>query len=117
MRRLFLAIAIVTATFAIIPVASFGASFDCTSAREADEITICRVRELNDMDVRMATLFDINTSLVLMGERGDMQDAQQEWLLRRHHCGADVECLRRAYRDRLDRLEEEFRQIRSRGPF
>ena len=96
---------------------SQAASFDCNQARTPDEIAICDNRDLNDMDVRMATLFDVIKGFVLMGERGAIQDDQREWLAQRRLCGADVECLRRSYRKRIGELEAELQSIRSRGPY
>jgi uncharacterized protein len=93
------------------------ASFDCGRARSPDEIAICANRDLNDMDVRMTTLFDIAKGFVLMGERGAMQDDQRTWLAERRRCRADVACLRRSYRKRIGELEAEIGRIRSRGPY
>lgn len=93
------------------------ASFDCSQAREPDDIAICNDRELNDMDVRMTTLLDIAKGFVLMGERGALQDDQRNWLADRRRCGADVACLRRSYRKRIGELEAELQDIRARGPY
>ena len=93
------------------------ASFDCNQARTPDEIAICENRDLNDMDVRMATLLDIAKGFVLMGERGAIQDDQREWLRQRQRCGGDFDCLRRSYRKRIGELEAEIQSIRSRGPY
>ncbi|MBI1214178.1 MAG: hypothetical protein GC190_22165 [Alphaproteobacteria bacterium] len=102
--------------FVLVPCASsYAASFDCDRARTPDEVAICNHRDLNDMDVRMATLFEIAKSLVLMGERGEIQDDQREWLARRRLCRADVGCLRRSYRRRIEELETVLRGIQSRG--
>ena len=56
------------------------ASFDCRKASATDEITICDSRELSQLDVKMATLYDTIVKLVGMGVRGDMQDQQRAWL-------------------------------------
>jgi uncharacterized protein len=115
--------AILTRLFAlaaVVLILSSGAeaaSFDCGRARTPDEIAICDNRDLNDMDVRMATLFEIAKGFVMMGERGTMQDDQREWLAQRRRCGANVGCLRRSYRKRIGELESALQQIRSRGPF
>lgn len=93
------------------------ASYDCDRARTSDEIAICNNRELNDLDVKMATMFDIAKGFVLMGQRGAMQDDQREWLAQRRRCGASVGCLRRFYRKRIGELEDTLRDIRSRGPY
>ena len=93
------------------------ASFDCARARSADEIAICHDRELGDLDVQMATLFDVVTGLVAMGERGELRDEQHDWLAQRHQCRADVRCLRHSYRRRIAALRRVLDDIRSRGPY
>jgi uncharacterized protein len=96
---------------------AIAASFDCSRARTSVEIAICENRDLNDFDVRMATLFEVTTSLVAMGQRGAIRDEQHAWLVQRRHCGADRQCLRRSYRERIAALEAVLDEIRSRGPF
>ncbi len=65
----------------------------------------------------MATLFEITTSLVAMGQRGDIQDQQRAFLKERDACGASVPCLRNAYEARAKQLEAVLAQIKQRGPF
>jgi len=106
--------------FAVVllnPVSAQAASYDCDRARTSDEIAICNSRELNDLDVKMATMFDIAKGLVAMGQRGEMQDDQREWLAQRRRCGASTGCLRRSYRKRIDELEEVLQDIKERGPY
>ncbi|MBW8881143.1 MAG: hypothetical protein JF615_06880 [Asticcacaulis sp.] len=93
------------------------ASFDCGKAKTPDEKTICRNRVLSDADVRMATLCEVNTRVVMMGARGDMQDAQKAWLAERHKCGASFKCLVASYDKRTKQLQADFDAIASRGPF
>jgi uncharacterized protein len=50
------------------------ASFDCRKASKPDEIAICDSRELSQLDVRMATLYETVIKLVGMGTRGALQD-------------------------------------------
>src|SRR5882672_7994058 len=109
--------AVMAAMFLLSDVQAVAASFDCRRARTADEVAICDNRDLNDMDVRMATLFEITKGFVAMGERGAMQDEQRDWLDQRRRCGGDVPCLRRSYRRRIGELEDTVRDIKSRGPF
>ena len=45
----------------------------------------------------MATLFAVTTSLIAMGQRGDIQDAQRAWLNKRESCGDSISCLTEAY--------------------
>jgi uncharacterized protein YecT (DUF1311 family) len=92
-------------------------SFDCTKAKTADEKTICRNRSLSDSDVKMATMFTMNTHLVMMGSRGVMQDRQREWLAERNTCKGSFKCLTMAYDKRLKELQVDFDSIASRGPF
>jgi uncharacterized protein len=93
------------------------ASFDCEKAKTADEKTICRNRSLSDADVKMATMFTMNTHLVMMGSRGVMQDRQREWLAERNTCKGSFKCLTMAYDKRLKELQADFDSIASRGPF
>ena len=98
------------------PVNAAAASFDCRQARTADEVAICDNRELNDLDVRMATLYEVTTGFVAMGQRSAMTDEQREWLAQRHLCRADVRCLRRFYRQRIAELESVVAEINSHRP-
>jgi uncharacterized protein len=93
------------------------ASFDCGRARTPDEVAICGNRDLNDLDVRMATLLDVTTGLVAMGQRGAIRDGQRDWLATRRQCGGNVPCLRRSYRSRIAMLQGVLDDIKSRGPF
>ena len=99
------------------PMAASAASFDCARARAPDEKTVCANRALSELDVKMATLYQVDTRLVAMGQRGDIQDAQVLWLTRRAKCGRKVACIRGAYQDRLADLQKTFDAIASRGPF
>ncbi len=93
------------------------ASFDCARAKAPDEKAICATRALNDADVKMTTLLSVDAHLMAMGGRGDLQDAQRTWLHHRQACKGDVQCLTKAYADRLADLQAAFDGIASRGPF
>lgn len=93
------------------------APLDCTKAKSGAETTICRTYALGQAEARMATLFATAMSLVAMGQRGDIGDAQRQWLQRRDACGRDVACLTRAYRDRIGQLNAVIAAIASRGPY
>lgn len=93
------------------------ASFDCTRASQPDERAICASRVLSEQDVEMAVRYEMLTGLVAMGTRGDMQQAQHDWLQRRARCGASNACLAAAYRDRLGVLVQQYQQLKRRGPF
>ena len=96
---------------------AFAASFDCNKASAMDELAVCNDRELSELDIRMATMFDLITGLVPMGTRGAIQDEQLAWLKERTACASDRSCLRRSYRTRIDALQKHYDDIRSRGPF
>jgi uncharacterized protein len=112
MRRFFI-------TFALFVLASpaAAASFDCAKARAPDEKAVCASRRLSELDVKMATLYQVDTRLVAMGQRGDLQDAQVLWLTRRARCGRNIACIESAYQDRLAELQKAFDAIASHGPF
>jgi uncharacterized protein len=89
----------------------------CSKARSPAELTICRTYSLGQDEARMATLFGIATSLVAMGQRGDIRDRQSEWLKTRESCGNDVACLSAAYDARIAELSKVIDDIASRGPY
>ena len=93
------------------------ASFDCRKAASADETAVCDSRELSELDVRMATLYDTVTKLVGMGVRGALQDQQRAWLDARRNCGADRACIRNLYETRIRALNTEFERIARGGPY
>jgi uncharacterized protein len=90
---------------------------DCGKASLPAERAICRNYPLGQAEARMATLFGAVTSLVPMGQRSDIGDAQRKWLKERNACGDDTTCLARAYQSRIDSLSTSFDAIASRGPF
>jgi uncharacterized protein len=93
------------------------APIDCGKALLPAERAICRNYPLGQAEARMATLFGVVTSLVAMGQRGDIGDAQRKWLKERSACGDNTACLARAYQSRIDSLSASFDAIASRGPF
>jgi uncharacterized protein len=115
MRGLFASIALL----AMSAVAHAGdyAPIDCNRASTPAERTICRNYALGQQEARMATLFEVTTSLVAMGQRGNIQDGQRDWLKKRDACGDDVGCLTRAYDTRIRELNDVMAAIASRGPF
>ncbi|ESQ85682.1 hypothetical protein AEAC466_00490 [Asticcacaulis sp. AC466] len=115
MFKILLTLVIVTA--AMTAGVANAASFDCAKARTPDEKAICRTRVLSDADVKMATLFKVNTHLVMMGSRGEMQDRQRAWLADRAKCASNLKCLTASYAQRNQELERDFEAIASRGPF
>jgi uncharacterized protein len=93
------------------------APIDCSKTSSPAERMICRSYPLGQAEARMATLFGVVTSLVAMGQRGDIGDAQQKWLKERNACGDDSACIARAYQSRVSALSSALDAIASRGPF
>jgi uncharacterized protein len=111
--------AIAASTIGMCGVA-FGADYapiDCAKATSAADRTICRNYALGQAEARMATLYGIDMSLVAMGQRGDIGDAQKQWLKTREACGANVGCLTRSYSDRIGQLNKVIDDIASHGPY
>jgi uncharacterized protein len=117
MKRMPLLSLIVTAAALLFGGPAHAASFDCRKAANPDEIAICDSRELSELDVKMATLYDTIVKLVGMGVRGAMQDQQRAWLQERAGCGADRACIRRLYDTRIRALEAEVARIAKGGPY
>jgi uncharacterized protein len=93
------------------------APLDCAKASSSAERAICSDYSLGQREARVATLFEITTSLVAMGQRGDLQDQQRAFLKERDACASSIPCLRNAYEVRDKQLEAVLAQIRQRGPF
>jgi uncharacterized protein len=93
------------------------ASFNCARARSADERVVCASRALSELDVEMVVRFETLTGLVGMGTRGDMGDAQRDFLKARGRCGANNACLTALYQARIATLKNEYQSLKSRGPF
>ena len=93
------------------------APIDCAKATSAADRTICRNYALGRAEARMATLYGIDMSLVAMGQRGDIGDAQKLWLKTREACGSDVACLTKAYDGRIRQLNKVIDGIATNGPY
>jgi uncharacterized protein len=93
------------------------APLDCAKARTPTERAICRNYALGQREARMATLYEWTTSLVAMGQRGDIEDAQRAFIKRREACGAKVACIRRVDDARIAQLEAVMKRISSGGPY
>jgi uncharacterized protein len=109
--------AIAAASVSATATAGDYAPLDCGKAKSPAERTICQDYDLGQSEARMATLFTITTSLVAMGQRGNIQDDQRKWLKSRDACGKDLACLRTSYAQRIKELENVMAGIASRGPY
>ncbi len=93
------------------------APLDCREAGGLALYAICSNYSLGQEEAHMATLFGIATSLVAMGQRGDLIDTQRDWLAERDRCGDDKGCLHDAFGRRIRRLNGLIDSIASRGPY
>jgi uncharacterized protein len=93
------------------------APLSCKKANSPAEHTICDSYSLGQSEARMATLFGVTTSLVAMGQRGNIQDDQRKWLQSRDACGKSIPCLTEAYERRIREFESVLAGIASRGPY
>lgn len=117
MTRFLAAAAAVPLLAFTLATSSKAASFDCRKATQADEFAICDSRQLSELDVKMATIYDIVLKLVPMGTRGAMQDEQRAWLAARQACGPDRGCIRNLYDARIKTLMAEIDRIARGGPY
>lgn len=92
------------------------ASFPCDKAEAADEKAICADLSLNDLDVEMATRFEILRAMLPMGGNAKLREDQETWLTERRTCGGDVACLKQAYEGRLKTLRAVFSESAKQGP-
>ncbi len=93
------------------------APLDCKKAGSDAERTICSDYGLGQSEARVATLYELTTSLVAMGQRGAIQDDQRAFLKQREACGSNVGCIRNVYAARDKQLEAVMARIQQRGPF
>ncbi|HZD89194.1 MAG TPA: hypothetical protein VE224_03785 [Pseudolabrys sp.] len=93
------------------------APLDCAKAHSPTEHAICYSYALGQQEARMATLFEWTMSLVAMGARGDIGDAQRAFIRKPAACGANVACIRRVYDARIAQLKAVMKRIASNGPF
>lgn len=91
------------------------APLDCKKAATPAEKTICGNYGLGQDEARLATLFSVLTSLVAMGQRADLTDAQRKWVSVRDACGSDAGCLAHVYQARINELCRHSMLWRSEG--
>tara|TARA_R110002020_G_scaffold36894_51_gene111094 strand:- start:400 stop:750 length:351 start_codon:yes stop_codon:yes gene_type:complete len=92
-------------------------SFSCAKASQPDEKAVCDSRELANLDVKNATLYQVATSLVAMGERGNLQDQETAFLKTRAACGSSVSCIAAAYRANIAAIQSVLDGIYKNGPY
>lgn len=116
-KSLFIQFCLASLTLSAFTSAYAENSINCSKAQLPDEKAICHSVELQKLDVKMTTLFEVSEHLMAMGSRGTMQDRQYVWLKNRHMCKTNTACLKQSYNDRIDELNQGLEDIYSRGPF
>jgi hypothetical protein len=86
------------ATTAVQP-HSYTTSFDCTRASQEDEMAICGDPGLAAMDRQLGQLYD--ATLKTIADPQALKQTESDWLIRRRMCDKDLDCLRRAYGERI----------------
>jgi uncharacterized protein len=99
-------VAFVLALALIAPLAAHAQSFDCRTARHADEYAICDNEELAQLDVRMSNLYFAIVNRLGGLARAQLHADQVEWLSERRECGSNARCLRTKYLQRIQQLEK-----------
>jgi uncharacterized protein YecT (DUF1311 family) len=83
----------------VVPTRTFVTSFDCQQATYDDEWAICHDPGLAAMDRRLAQLY--STALQNISDKEALRQSESNWITARHQCGKDLDCLRRAYGERI----------------
>ncbi|MGD9670682.1 MAG: lysozyme inhibitor LprI family protein [Hyphomicrobiaceae bacterium] len=97
------------AAFSAYQTPASAASFSCMNAEEmnAAEQTICDSHRLGALDERLDSWY--RRALIRAGyfeQTAQVRADQRDWLAQRDACGADDDCLRRAYRSRIRQLKD-----------
>jgi len=90
---------------------------NCVKAETEAQKVICSDYGLGQQEARMAALYAMATSLVAMGQRGNIQEEQRAFLKERDACGSNVNCIRTIYGHRIRQLDAVMTGIIQRGPF
>lgn len=78
---------------------TFPTSFDCRRAAAADEVAICGDAGLAAMDRQLGHLYD--AALLNISDPEALKRSESDWVIARHMCNSDIECLRHAYGERI----------------
>lgn len=83
--------------------AVYATSFDCAKATHEDEIAICGDPGLAAMDVELAQLYQ--STLATISDPKALAQSESGWLVARQMCDGDLDCLRRAYGERIGQFK------------
>ncbi|ACA96175.1 MULTISPECIES: lysozyme inhibitor LprI family protein [Burkholderia cepacia complex] len=83
----------------VVSTRTFVTSFNCLQASHDDEWAICHDPGLAAMDRRLAQLY--SAALQNSSDTEALRQSESNWVTARHQCGKDLDCLRRAYGERI----------------
>jgi hypothetical protein len=78
---------------------TFSTSFNCRRAKADDEIAICSDAGLAAMDRQLGQLYD--SAMQTVSDPEALKRSESDWVITRHMCNSDIECLRHAYGERI----------------
>lgn len=109
MIRISIGLAIGAAALLLPGAAATAAGFDCSKAASPDELAVCANPQLSALDSEMTGLWYAYSRVpLLMGSSGNRHDDAEAFLARRKACGADIECLTKAYQERIAQLQKQI---------
>jgi S1-C subfamily serine protease/uncharacterized protein len=88
----------------LISAPAYSASFDCRTAKHPNEKLICKSAELSALDDQMAGLYNKVYNLLGDKDRQQIKGTQKDWLKDRLDCDDDFLCTKKAYSERIERL-------------
>jgi uncharacterized protein len=84
----------------------------CRNASQTDEKLICKDAYLRELDYQLNAVFGRRYRELSGSAKATLDHEELGWLLARHRCGADYDCIARSYLQRIDTLSVSIR----RGP-
>ena len=99
-RVLVFTVALILAAIMIGSGSASGQTFDCRTARAADEVTICREPSLAKLDQDLAALRRQRQTAY----HNDVQDNEVAFLNARRRCDENRGCIEQSYRNRIQEL-------------
>ena len=86
-------------------------SFDCSQATGADEHAVCTSASLSQLDDQLAAAYAGARRCAPMGMQGILSDSEHKFLADRAACGADEACLTPLYKNQIQYLDEQKKEI------
>ena len=88
----------------LVPASAEAASFNCHRKLTHTEAAVCDNAKLSALDTSLSALYRRVLKIAAPIDRPFIVRDQVRWLGKRNACGANVGCIRSAYRERIDFL-------------